>query len=317
MELFIRNKDTLYFPVVEEGIEWTTERSGSAGKLTFKCIDDGSLNITEGNHVRFKWDDANIFYGYVFSKKTSSDKIMTITAYDQLRYLKNKDTYVYENKTATEFIQMLAADFNLQCGTLEDTKYKIASRTEDNKTLFDMIQSALELTLTNTKNMFVMYDDFGKITLKSLGSMQVGVLIDSQTIQDFDYTSSIDENTYNQIKLSYENKTTGKRDIYMTKSGENINEWGVLQYYDKLQSGENGQAKADALLSLYNVKTRKLSIKDAIGDVRVRAGSLLPVQLNLGDITINNLMLVESCKHTFNDCEHWMDLTVRGGEFVV
>ena len=53
-------------------------------------------------------------------------------------YLNNKDTYVYENKTASQFIQMIAADFSLNTGTLEDTGFVIASRVEDNTSLFDI-----------------------------------------------------------------------------------------------------------------------------------------------------------------------------------
>ena len=98
--------------------------------------------------------------------------------------------------------------------------------------------------------------------------------------------------------------------------GENINKWGVLQYYDTLQKGENGKAKADALLELYNKKTRNLKIKNTFGDCRVRAGSLIGVHLDLGDVKLKNWMLVESCKHVFKLNEHFMDLTLRGGEFV-
>lgn len=40
--------------------------------------------------------------------------------YDQLRYLKNKETIVYKKKTAGELIKILAKRFNLQYGTLAD-----------------------------------------------------------------------------------------------------------------------------------------------------------------------------------------------------
>ena len=70
------------------------------------------------------------------------------------------------------------------------------------------------------------------------------------------------------------------------------------------------------MLSLYNKKTRKLKITDAFGDDRVRAGSMVVVNLNLGDISVCNWMLVEKCTHTYNEGEHWMDLTLRGGEFI-
>lgn len=314
-ELLIQNGNKVFIPVVEEDIQWTTERKGSPGKLTFKVHLDNALDITEGNAVRFRWNGANIFYGFIFSKKMDKDRIITVTAYDQLRYLKNKDTYVYENKTAGEVIQMIAKDFQMQCGSIEDTGFKIASRVEDNQTLFDIIQNALDLTLENQKYMYVMYDDFGKIALKGLDNMRLNLLIDEETGQNFDYQSSIDENTYNRIKLVYDNEDTSQRDVYIAQDSSNMGAWGVLQYYDTLQKGENGQSKADALLSLYNKKTRKLTIKDAFGDVRVRAGSMVVVIMDLGDVKLKNLMLVETCKHTFKLDEHTMELKLRGGEF--
>ena len=179
-----------------------------------------------------------------------------------------------------------------------------------------MIQNALDLTLENKKCMYVMYDDFGKITLKGLDNMRLNLLIDEETGENFDYTSSIDDQTYNKIKLTYDNEDTGKREVYIAQHGENINQWGVLQYFDTLSEGENGKAKADALLSLYNKKTRNLSIKNAFGDTRVRAGSLIPVMLYLGDVEVKNWMLVEKCKHEFKEGQHLMTLTLRGGEFI-
>ena len=309
-----------YLPVVEEGIEWSTERS-SPGKLTFKVIKDDVINFREGAAVRLKVDGKPVFFGFVFSKKRDKKQIITVTAYDQLRYLNNKDTCVYENKTASQLVRMIAADFSLNVGTIEDTKFVIPSRVEDNTSLFDMIGNALDLTLTNTKQMFVLYDDFGKLSLKNIASMRVGeagsyLMLDEETGENFEYTSSIDSDTYNKIKLTYDNEDTGKREVYIAQDSKHINEWGVLQYFDTVSKGENGQSKANALLQLYNQKTRNLKITNAFGDTRVRAGSMIIVNLALGDVNLKNFMLVESAKHTFKQGEHFMNLTLRGGEFV-
>ena len=324
IELMIRHEDKIYAPVVEGNITWSTDRKGSPGQLDFTVTKENSakleeyadLDFTEGDHVMLRIDDVDVFYGFVFTKKRNKQGNISVTAYDQLRYLKNKDTCVYENKTASEFIKMIAADYHLNTGVIEDTKYKIPSRVEDNTSLFDMIQNALDLTLQNQKKMFVLYDDFGKLTLKDIESMRVDVLICEETIEDFDYSSTIDSNTYNKVKLVYENKKGGKRDVYIAQHGENINKWGVLQLFETLEENENGQVKANALLSLYNKKTRNLSVKNAFGDIRIRAGSLIPVILNLGDMKIQSYMIVEKCKHEFKDGIHLMNLTLRGGEFV-
>ena len=59
-----------------------------------------------------------------------------------------------------------------------------------------------------------------------------------------------------------------------------------------------------------------MKITNAIGDNMVRAGSMVVICLDLGDMKLNNFMLVESCKHIYRQGEHWMNLTMKGGEFV-
>ncbi len=316
IELIIQNGSNIYYPVVEESITWETARKGVPGILNFTVVKDEVLNFQEGNAVRLKVDGNNAFYGFVFKKERDKGNTIQVTAYDQLRYLKNKDTYVYTNKTASDVVKMIAADFKLNVGTIEDTEYIIASRVEDNKTLFDIIQNALDLTLQNRKKLYVLYDDFGKLTLKNVESMKLNLMIDDETAENYSYISSIDGETYNKIKLSYENKETSKREIYISQDTSNINQWGVLQYFETIEETTNGKVKADALLSLYNRKTRNLTIKNAFGDVRVRGGSSIIINLNLGDVIVKNYMIVEKVKHTFKNNEHFMDLTLRGGDFI-
>lgn len=316
-ELLIESNGQLFIPEVEEGIVWQTDRQGNPGSLKFRIPKENRNRFEEGAHVVLRVDGADVFYGFVFTQKSSgSDELIDVTAYDQLRYFKNKDTYVYEDKTAGELVGMLAADFNLQTGDIEDTGYRIGSRVEDNVTLFDIVQNALDLTLMNTMQMYVLFDDFGKLALKNIANMAFNFLITEESGEDYSYTSSIDSNTYNKVKLVHENSETGKREVYIAQHGVNMNKWGILQYYDTIQDGEDGAAKADALIALYNKPTRNLSFSNLFGDINIRAGCLIAVKMDLGDTQLENLMLVEKCKHTFNDDAHFMDLTVRGGEFI-
>lgn len=315
-QLLIQNGNTVYEPVIQDEVTWTTERKGAAGKLEFKVVKDNIINFEEGNPVAFRVDNTNLFYGFVFKKKRDKEKIITTTAYDQLRYLKNKDTKTYVNKRADELVKMIANEYQLNVGTLENTGYAIAKKAESNQSLFDMILNALDETIRNRKEMYVLYDDYGKLCLKNLERMKVGLVIDEETGENYDYESSIDSDTYNQIKLTYDNSETGKREIYMAKDSSNIEKWGVLQYFDTIDEKTNGAVKARALLDLYNQKTRSLQIKNALGDVRVRGGSLIIVNLDLGDVKLKKFMLVEKAKHTFKNNEHFMDLTLVGQNFI-
>lgn len=312
--LYIFNGKTRYEPVVLEEVKVTWQRKNTPGKLEFKVHRKG-LKCTEGNAVAMYVGNTPFFYGYIFKKSRSEKDIISITAYDQMRYLKNKDTYTYSGK-ASDFIKRVAVDFALKTGKIADTKYSIPPRIEDNSTLFDMFQNALDLTMANTGKIYTLYDKFGRLTLSDMDKMTTDVLIDKDTCSEFDYTSSIDDETYNKIKLTYDNGDTGKREVYIAKDSSNINKWGVLQYFDTLQKGENGQAKVEQLLKYYNRKTRNLSVKKAIGSTKVRAGSFVVVMLDLGDMKVKNYMLVEKVVHKFEAETHFMDLTLAGGEFV-
>ena len=147
---------------------------------------------------------------------------------------------------------------------LENTGYVIAKKTESNQSLFDIILNALDEKIRNRKEMYVLYDDFGKLCLKNLERMKVGLVIDEETGENFDYESSIDSDTYNQIKLTYDNSDTGKREVYMAKDSSNIEKWGVLQYFDTIDEKTNGAVKARARLYLYKQKTRSIEIKNEL-----------------------------------------------------
>lgn len=313
-ELLIQNGSTVYIPPVLEEAKIQSERRNSPGSIEFSFVDTG-IFITEGNPVRFKEENRIVFYGFIFKIKRDKSSIVKVTAYDQIRYLKNKDSLVYQNKTAGEVVRLIAANYGLNPGNIADTVWKIASRVEDNTSLLDIIGNALDLTVQNTGNMYILHDDSGKLNLTFLGDMYVPIVIDAETGQNFAYESSIDSDTYNKIKLVYDNEEAGKREVYIAQDSSRINAWGMLQYFDTIQKGENGQAKAAALLQLHNKPTKTLSIKGVAGDSRVRGGSLLYVQLDLGDARIQNLMLVEKCTHKYGESTHTMDLTLVGGDF--
>lgn len=315
--VMVKNSKTFFEVPVEEGMKIVWERKGMPGKLTFSAKYEKKYKITEGNAVTVSVGGTNIFYGFVFSRQMSKDEMMSYTVYDQLRYLKNKDTMIYKKKRADQVVKMIAERFNLSCGDMSNTGYIIPKKCEDNVTLFDIIGNALDETLMAKGKVYTLYDKAGKLCLTAISEMKVDAcLIDEETGEDFTYKTSIDENVYNQIKLVYENKKKGSYDIYMTKDSEKINKWGVLQYTDKIDTPDVGKLKSQALLKLYGQKQRTLTVSGVIGNKNVRAGSMVPVLLDLSDIRVTNYMLVEKVTHTFRNRQYSMDLVLSGGDFV-
>lgn len=310
----IQNGTLVQDVIAADSITWETQRRKSPGKLTFSVIKDDLLNFTEGNAVKLSVNGKGVFFGFVVSKQRNDNDLIKVTALDQLWYLKYKDTLSYSGKSASELIRNIARDQNLNLGTISDTGITLSS-VEDNKEYFEMINYALDETTFLTGKIFVLYDDFGKLTLRNISELRSNILIDEETAQSFTYSTTIEGNTYNKIKLVYDDKDKGVREVYVSQDTESINRFGTLQYFETIQKGENARVKADTLLRLYNKRTRKLSIKGVLGDTSIRGGSIVAIKLNIGDTNLSNYMIVENVKHTFKDNEHFMDINVSGGEF--
>lgn len=316
MQIMIQGTQQTVLPCISDSVQWVTERKGMPGKLTFSVLWQEGMSLEEGSPVSLQIDGRLVFYGFLFRAERDRSGVVRLTAYDQMRYLKNKDTYVFEAVTASDVISMIAGDYGLRVGAIAATGYQIPSLVEENATLLDMMQEALDMTLTSTRRLYVLYDNAGKLTLSSAESMHVGIVIDEETGQNYAYTSTIDENTYNRVKLVHDDGEGGQRQVFIAQDAMTQARWGTLQYYEAIDSVQNAQARADTLLAMYNRKTRRLKISGAVGDLRVRAGSFVIIRLNLGDVKLDAFMLVEVCTHTFGADEHWMDLTLRGGDFV-
>ena len=317
LELFIQNGSAVYFPAAEEGVTLTLERKGVPGKLSFTVVQDEALQFSEGNAVKLTVDGTTVFYGFVFGKKRKAGTpAVEVTAYDQLRYLKNKDTVVAEGIKASDLLCRLAADFRLRLGEVEDTGYVLETCVEENVTLFDMLQNALDETLLHTGQLYCLYDDAGALTLKNINSMKLNLLLDEETAESYDYESGIDRETYTKIKLVYDNEETGRREAFVVQNGEKMNAWGVLQYFEEVQTSTGAAAKAEALMKLHGQPTRSLTVRGAAGDPRVRAGCAVAVSLRFDDVTLSRFLLAEKVVHHFDGGVHTMDLTLIGGEFI-
>ena len=322
----IRPNGDIQEPPLEGDVTWETERKSSPGKLTCTIPKSSGLSFQEGDYIEFRQYNPKtynydcIFYGRVFTKQRNSDQLIKVTAYDNLRFLKNKYTAIYEDKKASEIGTngLDTAKLPYKKEDISDTNYVISSLTEDEQTMFDIIQDAIDLTVYSTTTLYVLWcDGIGNIHLNDAAELKKDIIIDNETAGDFDYTSSIDENTYNKIYLYYDNDETNKREEYIAQDNNHINEWGTLKYSESINTNVNADDKVKKLLELYNIKTRKLKISKAFGDVNCRAGCSVIVKLNLGDIIVSHYMMIEKATHKFTNGLHTMDLTLSGlKEFV-
>ena len=307
MELQIITKTNKYTPVTLSGMTWSTERKSVPGSLKFSILDDPDMDIAEGDIVALKEGETGIFLGYIFTLQYSNSETISITAYDQLRYLKNKDTRIYKSLTADELLKSIAQDYRLTVGECDKTGLSI-TRVEEDAELFDVMNNAILDTARATGELYVLYDDFGSLRLQNAYSMRLPLKIMPTSAESYTLKSSIDGETYNQIKLAYDNKAGGK-EYFIAKDSANIATWGLLQLYQTISSSSGASALAETMLKTYNSPTRTLTLNNVAGDLRVRAGTSLAF---LDEDKF--FMLVEKAKHKFEGGYHLMDLTLKGGE---
>lgn len=309
IEIMLRCGGRVICPAVEEGVTWVTERRGVPGVLKFSAAAQELEELKEGDAVTLYADGKALFAGFIFKIVRTNDETVQITAYDQMRYLKNRDSYLFEAMTASERIRLIAQDFGLQLGRIADTGYVLPARVEENAALIDMMLGALDSTLAATGRLYHLWDEAGRLTLADAQEMITGVVLDAEGGQGYSFESSIDSESYNRIKLVYEDEKAGARQVTIAQDASSMEKWGTLQYFEVLPEDENAQARAQLLLSLYNAPDRSLRLSGMAGDVRVHAGCMVVVQLK--EIGVNGLMLVEKCCHRFEHGFHTMELELR------
>lgn len=294
-----------------QSITYTTNRTGSPGTLKFTVIKAGDLSFSEGDCVRFSADGQLIFYGWVFTRSENRWGVIDVTCYDRLRYLKANASYAFYGQTAGEIITQIGGDFQLDLGELADTGYALPSYIQREKTCLDIIGGAVQQTLLNTGKIFVFFDDGNGLALREAADMIQNVVIGEKSLlTDYTYKTDIDEQTYNRIKLVRPNEETGRADVFIAQDSGTIEQWGLLQLYQSVDSDMNDaqvKAQAEASLAYYNKAMRTLKVS-SLGVVGLRAGQMILMRVPaLADAAMDRYLLLEKVTHTFENDVHTME----------
>lgn len=310
----IRTIQTDYADVASK-IELTTQRFDNPASLSFTCLEDSGIAISEGSSVELSVSGKKLFKGYVFTAERNREGEVSYTARDQLRYLKANASYLFQNMSLPQIIQRIAEDFGLTVGEMEEPGYVFPYLDKENETCMDIIFDAVSQAIVQTGKIYNFYDDCGKLTLKEAKNMYIQTMIgDKSLVTDYTYKRDIDSDTYNRVKLVRKNEKSGRTDVYIHEDTDTIRSWGLLQYYDEVDENLN-EAQIDEMckqyLQYYNRVLQTITI-DAIGIPGLRAGMIIPVKLGtIKELSVVRLMLTEKVTHTFEDGGHTMSIEVK------
>lgn len=310
----IQHNGTIYEPVCldEISVEWT--RFGSPGKMILTVLEENSLTFREGDVVRLKINGKNFFFGYIFIIDRAGQNQYKLTCYDGLRYLKSDDIFKMKKQTYTKALKTVLKRYGLKQGTIANTKY-VRKAKVFNGCVWDMLDDYRKKTKESTGIQYILYADFNKICLQPQSKLKTNYIITESQLEDFSYTSSIDDKVYTVVKMY---KGSGKKMKIYTKTGTSAKKkYGRLTYVKKtkLKSKAKIKKKLKAILEAHDSPRKKVTLNNVFGLTDIRAGSQVKVDVTEGGLHINRKMVVDTVTHHFRAGRHTMDLNVFGGDY--
>lgn len=275
--------------------------------VSIELINRDNLELPSGSVLSIKSGETPVFLGYQF-KLTGDDGVKeTLTFHDQLRYLQFNDTLALGDKTIGDLFAQICVYKNLRYKVVDNVPYILPPILYDNKTLYDILKTMLEDVFVKTGKKLVILDNFGTLELRDVEKMKTNLFFgDGSLLTGYSYDKSIDEETYNVVKLIREDSETKETEVVVEIDEESIKYWGQLQFHQKVNEGvPNLRAHALGLLEVYNREKKTLTL-NTIGDIRVRAGVGIIAEIEGIKTTFGGARyyLVEECTHEISDTHH-------------
>lgn len=292
-----------------------TTIDGTPGKCTFTVRDDpnGILEIANGSIITFLVDNIGIFYGYVFSMEFSEDGSNKIIAYDQIRYLKNKEIYITSGMTASQIFEQVCQD------NIRTSQFKVVTPSvwvpEDyvhRGTLYETIKYGIDRSIINeTGKHYFIRDNYGVLEFTELAQYKTNIIIgDKSLLSSYTYNISIDKDVYNTIKVTRDNEKTGRIESWVVFDSNTQAQWGKLQTIEEADSNLNEAQIAELAnnyLKLRNKESQTMKLS-AIGVPELIAGS--GFTLEISKLKIRQDMWITTASHKYKEGYHSMELSV-------
>ena len=226
---------------------------------------------------------------------------------------------VYKGITLDKLFADICAKFSLKTGVIDTSDYVLTGEVCEGKALWDVLSEAIENTLAYTKRLFIVRDNFGGLELRDIENLRTDFVIDDENVgMGFDYSVGIDKNTYNQVRIGYEDSKASERKWGFVWDQELIDKWGTLQLYKLLKTPlpvEQLEERATAMLQIHARPSRTVRLT-CFGDFRISAGCGISLQMErvLAFKGLNRFY-VSSCQHNVSNDKHTMGLTLAIDSF--
>lgn len=332
-------------------VSLSTEARVSAAQLTAEIPVVNGAVPRPGSMVIFEATNEDgvfvrVFVGFVFSYSVDRWGVVSLTAYDAMRYLQNPATGKWVGKDGVD-VSEIVRDVVKSCGLEQMAKemesevvgvkpirlIKIAEKGID---IIDEILEWAQLKATADENgvttrgsaatragerwMFV--DNCGKLVLctsnqltkKIFGTSEPPVIGTGCAITEMSMNVSIDDSA-NTVWLLMAG--SGGLSGWEAKDPERIQQWGPITYYEKIDNAycrntEQMQLRAAVELCTRDCEKRSIDIT-TLGVTGLRAGMLVRINIPwladyFGELSKSKLVYLDSVSHSWEEGTHTMSL---------
>lgn len=298
-----------------EQVKWKGRKGSSSRTLAVTLIDDdgykharSGIDVEQGHQCIFSYEGVELFRGIIMSQTQSNQKKLQFTAYDNGIYLaNNKDTFCYENKTASDVFRDCCTRFGLPMGEVASCSYKIPELTKSKTTAFDAIADALSLDFDATGIRHYVASSKGKLSLLTRRENILQWVIEvGQNITSYSYSRSI-EDIKTRVKMVSKEGTT----VAEKSNAELEKKIGIFQEIDQPDESLTTAQVNDLIESIMEEKgtpERTLSV-EAVGIAEVISG--IGVYIIIPELEISRTFYVDEDTHTFEDNKHTMSLKLN------
>lgn len=298
-----------------ESVKWKGRKGSSSRTLTATLIDDdgykharSEIDVEQGHQCIFSLNGTELFRGIIMKQTQSNRKKLQFTAYDNGIYLaNNKDTFTYENKTASDVFRDCCTRFGLPMGDVANCTYKIPELTKSKTTAFDAIADALSLDFDATGIRHYVASEKGKLKLLTRRENIMQWVIEvGQNISSYSYTRSI-EDIKTRVKMVSKEGTT----IAEKSNAALEKKVGMFQEIEQPDESLTTAQVNDLVASILDEKStpeRTLSI-EVVGIGEVISG--IGVYIIIPELGISRTFYVDEDTHTFEDNKHTMSLKLN------
>lgn len=296
-------------------IKWSGRRGSPARTLTVAMIDDdgewherSGIDIEEGCQCIFTYDGKELFRGIFMTQIGSNQKSAEYKAYDNGIYLSNnRDTFSYENKTASAVFRDVCSRFGIPTGDVAGCSYLIPDLIKKKTTGWDAIEDALSLEFENTGTRYFVISEHGSVCLrKRKENILQWILEVGANISKYKYRKSI-ENVKTRIKLLSDEGTV----LATASDGALESKIGIMQDVDtpdETLTSAQIKALANSMLAEKKQPSRSLALDNLLGIPDVVSG--VGVFVIIPHLDLNRTLYVDADTHIFTDQAHTMSLTL-------